>query len=105
MTKNLFKWMMALALVATPVFFTACGDDDTSSSSDNQKTFIDFTVSESVGGEITVLSEIRSWGSDTLRSVLPQPSANICYYLICRTSTSNIQTSVYPFSVSLPSRL
>jgi len=28
MAKNLFKWMMALAIVATPMVFTACGDDD-----------------------------------------------------------------------------
>ena len=28
MTKNLFKWMMAFAIVASPMMFTACGDDD-----------------------------------------------------------------------------
>ena len=28
MKKNLFKWMMAIAIVATPMVFTSCGDDD-----------------------------------------------------------------------------
>jgi len=52
MTKNLFKWMMALAIVATPMVFTACGDDDTSSSSDDQKT-VSYTVSEAYSGTTT----------------------------------------------------
>ena len=41
--------MMALAIVATPMVFTACGDDDTSSSSDDQKT-VSYTVSEAYSG-------------------------------------------------------
>lgn len=28
MKKNLFKWMMAMAIVATPMAFVSCGDDD-----------------------------------------------------------------------------
>ena len=28
MTKKLFKWMMAFAIVASPMMFTACGDDE-----------------------------------------------------------------------------
>ena len=28
MKKNLFKWMMAIAIVATPMAFVSCGDDD-----------------------------------------------------------------------------
>ena len=28
MKKNLFKWMMAVAIVASPMIFTACGSDD-----------------------------------------------------------------------------
>ena len=28
MKKNLFKWMMAIAIVATPMVFTSCGSDD-----------------------------------------------------------------------------
>jgi hypothetical protein len=28
MTKKLFKWMMAFAIVASPMVFTACGDDE-----------------------------------------------------------------------------
>ena len=33
MTKGLFKWMMAIAIIASPMVFTACGDDDESGSS------------------------------------------------------------------------
>ena len=33
MTKNLFKWMMAFVIVASPMVFTACGDDDESGKS------------------------------------------------------------------------
>jgi len=32
MTKNLFKWLMAFAIVASPMMFTACGDDDDNNS-------------------------------------------------------------------------
>lgn len=37
MKKNLLKWMMAIAIVATPMVFTACGsdDDDNSNSGNN----------------------------------------------------------------------
>lgn len=31
MKKNVFKWMLALAVLATPMVFTACGDDKTDS--------------------------------------------------------------------------
>lgn len=32
MTKNLFRWLMAFAIVASPMMFTACGDDDDNNS-------------------------------------------------------------------------
>lgn len=48
MTKNLFKWMMAIAIVASPMVFTACGDDDESGSSsqtvDAAKADVTFTL-------------------------------------------------------------
>lgn len=49
MKKNLLKWMMAIAIVATPMIFTACGDDDDDNnpSSGSQSTTITYTVSES----------------------------------------------------------
>lgn len=55
MTKNLFKWMMAIAIVASPMVFTACGDDDESGKSssgsgtqtDDDKDAIYFSLSSS----------------------------------------------------------
>lgn len=60
MTKNLFKWMMALAIVASPMVFTACGDDDdnTSTSGGEQKTQISYTVSGSKLGSSSAISEV-----------------------------------------------
>ena len=66
MTKNLFKWMMALAIVATPMVFTACGDDDASSSSDDQKT-VSYTVSEAYSG--TTAAEAKA-AVDSVRTTL-----------------------------------
>ena len=36
MKKNLFKWMMAIAIVATPMAFTSCGSDDDDNNNSNQ---------------------------------------------------------------------
>ena len=47
MKKNLFKWMMAIAIVATPMVFTACGsDNDDNNPSGDTTTTITYTVSE-----------------------------------------------------------
>ena len=50
MKKSLLKWMMAIAIVATPMVFTACGsdDDDNKSSGDTSKKTVTYTVSEYV---------------------------------------------------------
>lgn len=48
MKKNLFKWMMALAVVASPMFFTSCGDDndDNTQKNEEKKEMVIFTLSE-----------------------------------------------------------
>lgn len=50
MKKNLLKWMMAVAIAATPMIFTACGDDDdnnngTNKSGDSQTTSYVYHIS------------------------------------------------------------
>ena len=96
MTKNLFKWMMAFAIVASPMMFTACGDDDDNNgSSSGGESLQDKTAVIYYVGTATSMTFV----SDTAKYV--QQVANVeKTFLVAIASTlgKNYDGSVTAFS-------